>query len=81
MDKRGYFQLELRYALEVASCVPLDEIFLMPIRLGECTIPLQIARRTQYLDLFPDWDMGVKALTLMMNTQAARRESKRNLGS
>lgn len=81
VDKRGYFQLELRYALEVASCVPLDEIFLMPVRLSECTLPVQIARRTQYIDLFPDWHLGVKALTLMMNAQAALRDKKRKLGS
>jgi len=81
VDKRGYFQLEVRYALEVSSCVPLDEVFLMPIRLGECNVPLQIARKTQYVDLFPDWDMGVKVLTTMMNAQAARRERKRNLGN
>ena len=81
VDKRGYFQLELRYALEVASCVPLDEIFLMPIRLSECTLPVQIARKTQYIDLFPDWTLGVKALTLMMNAQAALRDKKRKLGS
>lgn len=81
VDKRGYFQLELRYALEVASCVPLDEIFLMPIRLSECTVPLQIARRTQYIDLFPDWDTGVNALMFMMRSQAARRDSKRQLGN
>lgn len=77
VDKRGYFQLELRYALDVASCVPLDEIFLMPVRLSPCHLPLQIARRTQYIDLYPDWEMGVKALKLMMNAQSALRESKK----
>ncbi len=81
VGKRGYFQLELRYALEVASCVPLDEVFLMPVRLSECVVPLQIARRTQYIDLFPDWDLGMKALMFMMNSQAARRENKRNSGN
>lgn len=80
VDKRGYFQLELRYALEVASCVPLDEIFLMPVRLGDCSVPLQIARRTQYIDLFPDWDTGLKALVWMMNAQADIRARKRNNG-
>ena len=80
VDKRGYFQLELRYSLEVSSCVPLDEVFLMPIRLSECTVPLQISRRTQYIDLFPDWKLGVKVLTMMMNAQAAKRQAKRNLG-
>jgi hypothetical protein len=78
VDKRGYFQLELRYSLEVASCVPLDEIFLMPVRLSECTVPLQIARRTQYIDLFPDWNTGVKALIWMMDSQVALRKRKRD---
>jgi len=52
----------------------------MPIRLSECKVPLQIARRTQYIDLFPDWDLGMKALMFMMNAQAARRDEKRNSG-
>ncbi len=60
--KRGFFQSELRYALGVAALVPLDEIFLLPVRLSECEVPVQIARRTQYIDLFPDWDTGIKAL-------------------
>ncbi len=28
--KRGFFQAELRYALDVAACVPLEEIFIVP---------------------------------------------------
>jgi TIR domain len=73
VGKRGFFQSELRYALDVASCVPLDEIFLVPVRLGECEVPLQIARQTQYIDLFPDWHVGIKAL-LMVMTKRLRDE-------
>lgn len=75
--KRGFFQAELRYALDVAACVPLEEIFLVPVRLSECEVPLQIARRTQYIDLFPDWETGVRALLLMMSGQTNQREKKR----
>lgn len=67
--KRGFFQSELRYAMDVAACVPLEEIFLVPVRLSECVLPLRIARSTQYIDLFPDWAIGVKALVLMINSQ------------
>ena len=74
--KRGFFQAELRYALDVAACVPLEEIFLVPLRLTDCEVPAQIARRTQYIDLFPDWDAGVKALLMMMKGQATQREKK-----
>jgi TIR domain len=75
--KRGFFQAELRYALDVAACVPLEEIFLVPVRLSECQVPLQIARRTQYIDLFPEWEVGLKALLLMMKGQTTQREEKR----
>lgn len=66
VGKRGFFQSELRYALDVAAYVPLDEIFLLPVRLSECQVPLQIARQTQYIDLFPDWDIGIRALVTVM---------------
>ncbi len=75
--KRGFFQAELRYALDVAAFVPLEEIFLVPARLTHCEVPLQIATRTQYIDLFPDWEEGVKALIRMMRGQTMQREKRR----
>lgn len=75
--KRGFFQAELRYALDVATRVPLEEIFLVPVRLCDCEVPLQIARRTQYIDLFPDWDAGVQAVISMMEQQTHEREKRR----
>lgn len=78
VEKRGFFQAELRYALDVAACVPLEEIFLVPARLNSCEVPIQIARRTQYIDLFPDWEMGIKALILMMKGQTIQREKRRS---
>jgi hypothetical protein len=71
--KRGFFQSELRYALDVAACVPLDDIFLVPIRLTPCEVPLQIARKTQYIDLFPEWETGLKALISMMRSEVFKR--------
>jgi hypothetical protein len=62
VGKRGFFHAELRYALDVAACVPLDDVFLLPVRLSECKIPCEVARKTQYIDLFPDWDTGIRAL-------------------
>ena len=62
VGKRGFFQAELRYALDVAALVPLDKVFLLPVRLTECEVPVQIARKTQYIDLFPDWELGIKAV-------------------
>jgi hypothetical protein len=77
VNKRGFFQSELRYALDVAACVPLDEIFLLPVRLSECDVPDQIARKTQYIDLFTDWEIGVRALVNVMTRRADERLRRR----
>jgi TIR domain len=76
-SKRGSFHSELRYALFCASKVPLDEIFLIPIRLDDCLVPTRISKQTQYLDLFPDWDAGVNRLIAVIKAQKPGRTRKR----
>lgn len=71
--KRGYFQSELRYALDAATRLPLDDTFLIPVRFGECELPRQIARTLHYIDLFPNWDRGVDKLFSTMWQQKALR--------
>ncbi|HEX7363324.1 MAG TPA: toll/interleukin-1 receptor domain-containing protein [Bryobacteraceae bacterium] len=71
--KRGYFQSELRYALEVATRVPLEDTFVIPIRFNECELPRQVAKTLQYVDLFPDWDRGVERLVASMWRQKMLR--------
>jgi hypothetical protein len=44
MVKRGQFQSELRYALDCARLRPLDQTFLIPVRLEECAVPRRISR-------------------------------------
>ncbi len=58
VKKRGGFQAEIRYALDCASRMPLDDVFLIPARLDDCRVPARIQRETQYVDLFPDWHSG-----------------------
>lgn len=71
--KRGHFQSELRYALEIATRVPLDDMFILPVRFGECEIPRPIAKTLHYIDLFPDWDRGVETLVSTMWRQRMLR--------
>lgn len=73
VSKKGGFQAEIRYALDCARHVPLDEIFLVPVRLDRCSVPRSIARECQYMDLFPDWDRGVRRLIAMMRKQSRAR--------
>ncbi len=79
--KRGHFHCELRYALDLAARVPLEDIFLVPIRLDECEVPRQISGKTQYVDFFPEWEAGVDRLTTMMLRQMVLRKAGLKLGS
>lgn len=73
VDKKGGFQAEIRYALDCARRVPLDAIFLVPVRLDDCRVPRPIRRELQYLDLFPDWDRGVRRLTALLRRETRKR--------
>jgi hypothetical protein len=75
--KRGSFHSELRYALFCAARVPLDEIFLIPLRLDDCAVPNRISKQIQYMDLFPDWKVGVGRLIAIMKAQDECRKRKR----
>jgi hypothetical protein len=73
--KKGGFQAEIRYALDCARQVPLDEIFIVPVRLNECAVPRTIRHELQYIDLFPDWDAGIERLVAMMRREVERRRA------
>ena len=59
-SKRGAFQSELRWALQCAQRMPLEESFVVPVRFEACAVPRQIVEQLQYVDLFPDWDAGMR---------------------
>ena len=71
--KKGGFQSEIRYALDCARRMPLDEIYIVPVRLDECTVPRSIQHELQYIDLFPDWDAGMDRLLTMLRREVERR--------
>jgi TIR domain-containing protein len=75
--KKGGFQAEIRYALDCARQVPLDEIFIVPLRLNGCPVPRSIQREFQYVDLFPNWPSGMRRLVGMMRRELERRARNR----
>jgi hypothetical protein len=75
--KKGGFQAEIRHALDCARDVPLDEIFVVPVRLDECPVPRSIQRELQYIDLFPNWQQGIRGLLTMMRREVSRRTAAR----
>ncbi|HLI82349.1 MAG TPA: toll/interleukin-1 receptor domain-containing protein [Bryobacteraceae bacterium] len=63
VNKRGGFQAEIRYALDCARRIPLDDIFVVPVRLDGCRVPRAVQKELQYIDLFPDRDRGLRRLS------------------
>lgn len=66
VGKRGGFQAEVRYALDCARRVPLDDVFIAPVRFDDCRVPRRIERELQYIDLFPEWNRGMAKLVRML---------------
>jgi hypothetical protein len=61
--KRGQFPNEVRLAMRWADRMPLDDSFVVPVRLEDCDVPHEIQSHIQYVDLYPDWEKGVEKLT------------------
>ncbi|MDP1624632.1 MAG: TIR domain-containing protein, partial [bacterium] len=51
INKKGYVQKELRFALDIALEMPEETIFIIPLRLEECSPPRSL-RDWQYADYF-----------------------------
>jgi len=78
--KRGWFQCELRYALDCAGRVPPGEIYLIPVRLEQCQVPARVSREIQYVDLFPDWDRGFRRILAAMRRRVGQARPLRGPG-
>jgi hypothetical protein len=73
VTKEGYIQKELKYVLYIAQEKPEGTIFVIPIRLSECQVPLRV-RSWQYLDYFPttreDWAYNKLLQSLNLRAQS-----------
>lgn len=67
LNKEGYVQKEIRYALELADEKPQGTIFLIPLRLERCEIPRAL-RRWHSADVFEEeeeeWNRLLSSLRL-----------------
>lgn len=53
VDKEGYIQKEIKFALDKALEMPEGRIFLIPVRFEECEVPYSLSRY-QWVDLFDE---------------------------
>src|SRR3954447_18445814 len=62
VEKIGYVQREFKYAIDNFDQFPESEIYIIPARLDNCNIPFEKLEDIQYVDLFPDWNKGIKRI-------------------
>lgn len=53
ITKEGYFQKEIRFALDIANEKPEGTIFIIPLRLEDCEVP-QSLKKWHYIDYFDE---------------------------
>lgn len=71
LSKRGFVQQELRLALEALQKFPVDDQFIIPVRIEVCCPKnLQLAD-IQWVDLFPDYAMGLERILVSMRDRTA----------
>ncbi|HEY5030514.1 MAG TPA: TIR domain-containing protein [Candidatus Angelobacter sp.] len=68
LNKRGYVQKELRTALRAFEEIPSGQTYLIPVRLEECTVPVELSKY-QFADLFRDGEFD-KLLKSILTTWA-----------
>lgn len=62
VSKSGFVQKEIREAIEQLMCLPPQGRMIIPVRLESCTPSHRELRKLNYVDLFPDWNVGIKRL-------------------
>jgi len=75
VDKRGFFQKEIKIALDVLDEIPDGKVFLIPILLDECDIPYRL-RGKQWVELS---DRGIISLFRTIVNQHPHLKGKLNL--
>lgn len=59
VSKRGMVQSEMKKALGVLDEMPDDRIYLIPVRLTDCSPTYPRLKELHWIDLFPRWEDGV----------------------
>jgi hypothetical protein len=62
VTRRGFYQREIRAALDALKDFPEDDTFLVPVRLDDCDVHFEELQALHRIDMFPDWWHGFDRL-------------------
>ena len=67
LNKEGFVQKEFRQASERFSHYPPGRIYLIPARVKDCHPHHRELKKLQWVDLFPDWEFGIRRILESIN--------------
>ncbi|MCP4353180.1 MAG: TIR domain-containing protein [Desulfobacterales bacterium] len=59
VSKQGYVQKELKMALDILAELPKSKIFILPLRLDDCSPLDEALQEIHWSNLFPDYEKGL----------------------
>jgi hypothetical protein len=62
INKRGFCQNELKFALEILDELPPDRIYLIPLRLDESKPKHDLLNELSWVDIFSDYENSIKKI-------------------
>lgn len=75
VNKVGYVQKEIRYALDCADEQPEGAIYIVPVKLQECDVPVRL-KRWQWLNLYEPGGLDRLARTLYARAAELRKRAE-----
>lgn len=73
--KEGYVQKEIHHILDVALRKPEGKIFVIPLRLDDCSVPLRL-QAWHWVDFFPEEVKGVAYKRILYSLDSAANYAK-----
>lgn len=75
VTKTGYFQREIKEALDVADSLPENKVYIVPVRLAECTVPTRVSK-WQWIDIFSavDYPKLIRAVRFHIGETETRKK-------
>lgn len=81
VQKTGYLQAEIKYALDVLDEFPENKVFIIPARLEPCDPSHDKLRDLHWVDLFHSWQSGITKIVSAVSYERAGLSTSGRSGS
>lgn len=76
VNKRGHVQKELKLGLDVLNEMPPNTVYLIPVKIEDCTPGYDELFKLQWCDLSYDWDQGINKLFRVLNRERVQEKKQ-----